>query len=294
MLARALRSPAVNAALRVGLRPLAPLVPAQQIARVPVVGTVRVRLPGGADLRLDSDGRDVVAAALYWRGLRGFEPETVELFLSLLAGARTVLDVGANVGLFALLAGLDDQRRSVFAFEPVPETFERLRRNIHLNGLLRVEPVAAAVGARDGVVELHVPPGEALPLGASTLEGFREPGRRLAVSAITLDRFAAERGLAHVDLLKVDTEGTEPEVLTGARALLERDRPWIVCEVLHGLTEDGLHAVLGPLGYRYFAIGSRGPVERSRIAGDPSYRDRNWLFAPRERALVPRTGPTQR
>ena len=52
-----------------------------------------------------------------------------------------------------------------------------------------------------------------------------------------------------------------------------------MCEVLHGLTEAGLHAELDRLGYRYFAITARGLVEHPRIVGDPSYRDRNWLFA---------------
>jgi hypothetical protein len=49
--------------------------------------------------------------------------------------------------------------------------------------------------------------------------------------------------------------------------------------VLHGLTETGLHAELDRLGYRYFAITGGGLQERPRIAGDPTYRERNWLFA---------------
>jgi hypothetical protein len=86
-----------------------------------------------------------------------------------------------------------------------------------------------------------------------------------------------------VDLVKIDTEGTEPEVLASGREMLVRDRPWIICEVLHGLTEDRLHAVLDPLGYRAFHITRRGLVPRQRIVGDPRYVERNYLFATDER-----------
>ena len=102
-----------------------------------------------------------------------------------------------------------------------------------------------------------------------------------------LDTVMHAHGGSRVDLVKLDTEGTEPAVLAGARELLARDEPFIVCEVLHGLTEAGLHAALEPLGYRWFAITAAGLVERPRIAGDPAYRERNWLFAtPRRLAAI--------
>jgi len=283
-LAGALRHPLVNPALRLGLSPLSGLLPIEFLQRFPVVGAVRAPLAPGVVLRLDSRGRDQVAAALYWRGLAGYEPETMAVFRRLLPGAHAVIDVGASVGIFALVAGLEDGRRRVFALEPVPETFACLERNLALNAQARVEAVAAAAAAFDGTIDLNVPLGESLPFGASALAGHRDAGRRVTVPAVTLDRFVSERAPGPVDMIKLDTEGTEPDVLAGARSLIAGDRPWIVCEVLHGLTEARLHEVLDPLGYRYFIIGRRGLSARQRIEGDPSYRDRNWLFAPRERA----------
>lgn len=274
-----LRVPAVNAAMRLGVRPFAGALPVEQLMRLPVVGTVRVRLPSGAGLQLRSDGRDGIASALYWRGLEAWEPETFRIFDSLLPAADVVLDVGANSGLFALYAALERPLCRVFAFEPTPASAAGLARNVEANGVRNVTLCQAAVCDRDGTVDLFVPPGESLPLGASTLATFREPGVRFEVAAVRLDTFAEQHHLDRVDLIKVDTEGTEPVVLAGARRLLERDQPWIVCEVLHGLTEPGLHAELDRLGYRYFLITRRGLEERPRIVGDPTYRDRNWLFA---------------
>ena len=278
-LSRLLRLPPVNAVLRVALRPFAGALPVEQLMRLPFVGTVRAKLPSGAEMKLASDGRDAIAAAVFWRGLGAWEPETFRVIDRLLPGADTVLDVGANSGLFARYAALENPRCRVLAFEPTPRSAAGLARNIRANGLANVTAREAAVCDHDGTAAFFVPPGESLPLGASMLESFRQPGACLEVAAVRLDTAVREAGVARVDLIKVDTEGTEPDVLAGARELLERDEPWIVCEVLHGLTEAGLHAELDRLGYRYFAITARGLVEHPRIVGDPSYRDRNWLFA---------------
>ncbi len=278
-LAALLRLPLVNLAARAALRPFAGLLPIERLARVPVVGDVRVALPGGRTLVLASDGRDLIASALAFRGLAGWEPETLPVFQRLLPGARTFLDVGASTGLFSLLAALDDPARRVWAFEPSPRTAQALRHNLARNGAGNVTVLELALAADDGAAKLWIPPGESLPLGASTLPAFRAGGEAVPVRARRLDALAAELAWPAIDLVKLDTEGTEPAVLEGARDLLARDEPWIVCEVLHGLTEERLHAVLDPIGYRYFALTARGPVEHSRIAGDPSYRDRNWLFA---------------
>ena len=274
-----LRQPALNLPLRWALRPISGIVPVVWLSRLPVVGTVRSTLPSGRELRLRSDGRDVIASALYWRGLPGWEAETFAVLHGLLPRVQVFFDVGASTGVFSLVAALQDPARRVFAFEPTPGMSESLARNIALNGVRNVTRVEAAVCDHDGTAELFVPPGESLPFGASTLPSFREPGTRLDVAALRLDTFVWREGIPRVDFLKLDTEGTEPSVLAGARHLIERDEPSILCEVLHGLTEAALHAELDPRGYRYFAITRHGLEPRSRIIGDSTYRERNWLFA---------------
>lgn len=278
-LADLLKVPIVNSVVRAALRPVAPLLPIAWLSRLPLVGTARMTLRPGVRVALESDGRDLIASAIDWRGLAGWEPETFAVLERILPGVATCFDVGASTGVFSLAVALDDRTRRVWAFEPAPGMLERLRRNLALNHADNVTVVEGAVCEREGRVHIFIPPGHSLPFGASMRESHRRPGARLDVAAVQLDAFAAAHGVAHVDLLKLDTEGTEPRVLEGARALLARDEPWIVCEVLHGLTESGLHAVLDPLGYRYFAITARRLERRDRIVGDPAYRDRNWLFA---------------
>lgn len=278
-----LRRPAVNALMRTSLRPFARWLPARMLCRLPVVGEVTASLPSGARLRLGSDGRDLIASALYWRGLAGYEPETFAALWKVAADVAVLFDVGASTGVFTLAAAIEDRARHVFAFEPGPGMSADLARNIALNGLTNVTPVEAAACEYDGMVDLFIPSGGSLAFGASTLPTFRPGGGRRSVRAIRLDTFVQQEGIERVDLLKLDAEGAEPAVLAGARALIERDEPWIICEVLHGLTEAGLHAELDGLGYRYFALTSGGLEPRSRIVGDPTYRAPNWLFATERR-----------
>jgi len=278
-LAGLLKLPAVNTLVRALVRPVAPLLPLPFLSRVPFVGIARMELASGVTLALESDGRDLIASAIDWRGAAGWEPETFAVLERILPTVGACFDIGASTGVFSLAVALADRARRVWAFEPAPGMLERLRRNLALNHADNVTVVEGAVGEHEGRVELFIPPGHSLPFGASTLASFRPPGERLDVAAVRLDAFVAAQGVARVDLLKLDTEGTEPRVLAGARALLKRDEPWIVCEVLHGMTEPGLHAELDPLGYRYFAITRDGLERRDRIVGDPTYRDRNWLFA---------------
>ena len=84
-------------------------------------------------------------------------------------------------------------------------------------------------------------------------------------------------------MLKLDTEMTEPVVLSSARRIIARDKPAIICEVLAGCTEPALNALLAGTGYRYFWISPRGLDERAVIEGDPTCRCRNYLFIAEER-----------
>ena len=114
--------------------------------------------------------------------------------------------------------------------------------------------------------------------------GLLEPAETIAVSGITIDSFVGAHGTGPVDAMKIDTEGTEDKVLRGARRSLERDRPIIICEVLHGLTEPALHALLDPLDYSYFISTRQGPIAKPRIEGDPTYTHLNYLMVAKDRA----------
>jgi FkbM family methyltransferase len=245
------------------------------------VGGVRCPLPDGRVLRLWSRGDDWVSNQVFWKGWTGYEPETVRPFYHAAARVPAVVDVGAYVGFFTLLAAHANPTARVFAFEPHPDVYPRLLRNVDLNEVGNVTCVAAAAGDRDGEAELvHVPGG--LPTSSSLSAEFMAVHPdvvRTRVPVVTLDGFLGARAVGSVGVLKIDTEGTEPAVLRGCARTLERDRPIIFCEVLEAAaTARTLEDLLRPLGYRFSLLTPAGPRPADRI--EPHPRWLNHVFTP--------------
>jgi hypothetical protein len=109
--------------------------------------------------------------------------------------------------------------------------------------------------------------------GASDLTGVDVP-------LLSLDRFMAQREIERVDLIKIDTETTEPSVLRGMTEALRRDRPTMVCEILKGRVDAAsIEALLRPLGYQFFLLTDGGPQLKPTIVGHPEFL--NYLFTAR-------------
>lgn len=271
------------------LKPLAQKIPLPVLKRLPpqllnethFSGLYSINLPGSRRLIIRSHW---AATALARDGLASSGGEAIRVFLQLLPHVKSVIDVGANFGLYTLLARAADVPR-VHAFEPVPAIFEQLQENLRLNALeASCHQVAVSKATEDTLI--YVVSDEAAAVDASLRQEHRRNTHAIPVRTITLDGLDALQGL-RIDLIKIDTEGTEPDVLAGAASLLARDKPIILCEVLAGLIERQVHELLDPLGYRYYWLTDTGLVRQERIVGDPAYKNLNYLFVPAEReALV--------
>lgn len=165
-----------------------------------------------------------------------------------------VVDVGAHIGGFSVpLARLHPTAR-LLCFEPDPESFALLQENLRRNGIARAEAVPAAVAARAGRRPLYPCPES--PVRSSL---FRSEGRGAAVrvDCVSLPGIAARRGLARVDLLKIDAEGAEHDILLPhARFLRERVDRIIVEAHPRGRRDAG--TLSGFLRAAGFAVRRRG------------------------------------
>jgi FkbM family methyltransferase len=269
----------LNRVIRGALRPFRRLLPDRFLYRIPLVGELPIVIPGSPTFRLSINGFDLVAMPLYWRGARGYEETAVRTYLNLLGDCGTVMDVGAYVGLYSILAGLHDRDRRVYAFEPMPDIADVLEENVRLNRLSNVEVVRSAVADRDGKASLYIPYA-GLPTSSSLRRGFREARKTIRVPTVSLDTFVRSRGIERVDLMKIDTETTEPEVLEGASWVVTRDEPLIICEVLLQDAASRLNAFFDQRDYAYFLITGAGATRRSAIVADPAGEHPDYLLAP--------------
>ncbi len=211
-------------------------------------------------------------------GIARYEPEAMAVFLAAIERdpERPAFDVGANVGVFAVVASATTDA-TVVGFEPTPDLAATFRSIVTANGLdCIVEELA--LGASSGRATLHL--SDVTDSSNSLRSGFRPGTRVVDVGLERLDDYIARTGRAP-GVLKIDTESTEPDVLRGAIDMLRTARPWMVCEVLAGRTEVELMEILRPLGYRWYPLADALPaVEADEIRGDPTYKHLDWLFVP--------------
>ena len=139
---------------------------------------------------------------------------------------RTVIDVGANVGQFAVAAAKLFPQAAVHAFEPVPETADRLRANVRSLDRVTVYPLALGPRAAraDIRVNRHSHSSSLLPLAALHRKAFPDAEElgRIEVEVSTLDHVLGGLDLAPPVLLKLDVQGYELAVLGGGREVLTR------------------------------------------------------------------------
>jgi FkbM family methyltransferase len=218
---------------------------------------------------------------VFWSGIAGiWEPRSLQIWTRLCKTAAVIYDVGANTGIYAMVAQAVHPTATVIAFEPLDLIFARLEQNAMLNGGT-VCCVQAAVSDRRGTTDIHHPPVDHPYAATLEPEVFGESATRgwgrVRVNTIRLDEFSESRGI-EPDLLKIDTEGHEASVIRGLGLILETRHPTILAEVLTDHVAEELTSLFDDHGYLSFAIDEDiGPV-RWTAAGAGESTSRNVLF----------------
>lgn len=208
-----------------------------------------------------------------------FEPNEMAFLRSVLKPGMTFVDVGANVGLYTILASrLTGSSGRVVAFEPSPRERASLQRHIERNSLGNVIVRPEAVSDEAGTATLHLTDpywGGQNTIGAPIYEGV-DVVSSVGVPTARLDDVLNEIGLDTIDCLKIDVEGAEAMVLRGAARTLTGSRPIVLIELLDAsLSKQGSSAaeVIGLLqsyGYelrQYSAV--TGLLEAVPTGADP-------------------------
>jgi FkbM family methyltransferase len=146
-----------------------------------------------------------------------YEPEETRLFRSKCRAGDTVIDVGANVGWYTIIASkLLGKNGRVIAFEPDPENFALLKRNVLANGCDNVILEQKALSNASGTLTLYLD--ESNKGKHSTVFDSKWVG--IKVEALRLDDYLENR-FKKVDFVKIDVEGAEPMVLEGMKRAIE-------------------------------------------------------------------------
>lgn len=246
----------------------------------------RIPLPTGGRISvLDIIEPNSTAVQRFIRreGLAGYEPPTVATMLALfdqLDDGFTFFDVGANMGLYALLCSAMFEPATVDAFEPTPDTARTLSKIVKANGL-DITVVEAAVSDTNGWAALHF--SSKSDASNSLVAGFKKSHGSVEVPTLRLDDHV-QNGHRDPQIMKIDVETFEPAVLAGARQVIERARPFIVIEVLNRKGHDHgeeITRAMASYDYYYYRLGGAPNWKpRRRVKGAKKSPHHDWLLSP--------------
>lgn len=204
----------------------------------------------------------------------GEEP-VLEAFVDAIQAEDVVWDVGANVGTYAVVAGLAARDGSVVAFEPHTDNANRIEENATLNDLENIRVERAALSDEDGSARLHIHGDDS---GGGQHSLVEEGDDSVPVALVRAETFVDEGGPAP-NVLKIDVEGAELGVLDGMLELLSDDRcRAVLVEVHHdhGVSTESVDERLHTAGFETQAIERRGGTTFLRATkAEATDRDRS-------------------
>lgn len=225
-----------------------------------------------------------VVSKLYWRGCTFVDGETIALFCKRSRFADTILDVGTNWGYYTLLAGAVAPHAKIIAFEPHPFWFKQLENNVSMNHLKNVRIENYAVGEIDNTSLFYLD--NEYPCASSMVSDFVKGGNvaEVMVNVTSIDSYLSRQKLSRkIDLIKIDVETYESAVLAGAKSVLRKFRPDIICEVLPDenmgyriANRNAIQDILTEFGYNAYWISDQGLIKEDVVEGH--YPFSNYLF----------------
>lgn len=243
-------------------------------------GIFKVQVQNKAFL-FSSTGTSTIENEIFWKGIEnGWEKISLGIWSKLVAINDVIFDIGANTGIYSLVASTINNNAVVYAFEPSENTYKVLKNNLNLNGYNNVFPLNVAISNTEGQAIFHdftfdnqLSASLNIELGAGINEEFK---RDYLVQTTTIDAFIKKKNITNIGLLKIDVEMHEPEVLQGMMDTLVLYKPTLLIEVLIDEIAQKIELILKDLGYLFYSIDEIiPPVLVSKINQSPCY---NYLI----------------
>ena len=179
--------------------------------------------------------------------LKFWESKSREIFSILSLSSNTVFDIGSYTGVYALVAAKSNKKLKVSAFEPNPDLFSALEKNLKLNRIRNVKSEQMALDDQPGEAYLYL--NHDIHTSIGSLIQSSTAGKKVLVRKTTLDIYCENYSINSIDLMKIDVEGYEVNVLQGGLSIIKKSSPIILMESLNQETLEKQFDLLSKLGY---------------------------------------------
>jgi FkbM family methyltransferase len=251
--------------------------------KLPPSGTIKIELADN-ELKIKTNQTNYLAYCVFWHGYQNFE--YTPIFEKLAKKVSCFYDIGANIGYYSLLAAKINPQMKIKAFEPATGPLHFLKENVVLNGIKNIDIEDIALADKNGEIDFYEVKSNKYKYIKYNLAGEGNSGSQTdpsafvknTVKAITVDEYLMEHAQDQVDLVKMDTEGTEHMILTKAENLLLKHKPIIICETLFNTIESELEKILKQYGYEFYNHVGEGLVKVESIVRKEDNGVRNCFF----------------
>jgi len=277
----------INTILRSINKTLYPILPKK--IRIPPSGQITLHTDSGK-LKIRTNQTSYLTQLLFWNGYKDFEYSAI--FERLSKKIDVFLDIGSNIGYYSLLAAEANPEVEAYAFEPAlgPKFF--LKENIKLNYFENnITAVELALSNEIGAIDFYEVENLKYTYLKHNLAGEGNAGTKKTsrnfikntVQATTLSSFVASKNLKKIDLIKIDTEGTEFEILTSGVDAIKKYEPIVICETLFNTIEEKLEAFFSELEYELYNHTANGLKQVTSIRRTTDNGIRNCFFVPKSK-----------
>ena len=194
---------------------------------------------------------------LFWYGF--YEKKFILTWENFIQKDSVVIDIGANIGYYSLIASKKAAGGKVYSFEPFSGSYHLLKKNIELNHIQNIFPFQLAISnQRDEKILFISDPENSGMTGFTQAENFA--GETEIATAVALEQWVKVHDLKKIDFIKIDIEGSEYDSLLGMKSVLQVFKPVLFIEVSDMLLQrfnhdfKDLYNFLQVYGYKPFFI----------------------------------------
>ncbi|MDG1797586.1 MAG: FkbM family methyltransferase [Flavobacteriales bacterium] len=203
---------------------------------------------------------DTISKHIFWNGLfKTWENDTGWIWKELCEKSNNIFDIGANTGVYSLVAKTINKQSKVFAFEPSINTFKQLQKNNKINNYDIVCEKIALSNKSENQVFYDTPyqnqtSASLSPEKLKNWEGYKGNIVEYDVATLKLDDFIKLNKIKKIDLIKLDVEMHEAEVIEGFKEFLGKFKPIIIIEVLETSVAEKLNSLFDLKEYLIFHL----------------------------------------
>lgn len=227
-----------------------------------------------ADIKLRCYPDSYSAASVLYCGL--YDYDEMNFVLKYLRPQDSFLDIGANIGVYTLLAASKIKQGTIHSFEVLPKNFQRLQENVQINDLDCVKLHQVAISNCPGNIELNLADGDSMAFIADEASQ-----KTISAQADTIDNLLGNENLENLTLAKIDIEGAEILALQGASELLQRHLPKVWIMEINNTISNFKHEknevveLLESYGYKLYKYDAK--TNEINLIGIEQHHDNNVL-----------------